>query len=84
VLVHILRMRGNGTTVRHHGQDAAVSWSAGLDPVSGQIALVTTDVFANVTDTHIMPLDEFERLIDYLQTVRGQLQSPRLANTGSP
>jgi len=76
VLVQILRMRGNGTTVRRHGQDAAVSWSAGLDPVSGQIAMVTTDVFANCTETYLMPADQFERLIDYFQTVKDQLQLP--------
>jgi hypothetical protein len=74
VLIHILRIRGNGSTIRRHGQDAAVSWSAGIDPTSGQIALVTTDVFANVTETHIMPPDEFARLVDYFQSIKQQLR----------
>jgi len=77
VLVHILRMRGSGATVRRHGQDAAVSWSAGIDPTSGQIAMVTTDVFANVTETYLMPPEQFDRLVDYFQTIRQQMQLPQ-------
>ncbi len=76
VLVQILRMRGNNSTVRRHGQDAAVSWSAGVDPVSGQVAMVTTDVFANITETYLMPAEQFERLIDYFQTVKEQIRLP--------
>ena len=77
VLVHILRMRGGGAMVRRHGQDAAVSWSAGVDPTSGQIAMVTTDVFANVTETYLMPPEQFDRLVDYFQAIRLQLQLPQ-------
>ena len=83
VLVQILRMRGSGATVRRHGQDAAVSWSAGIDPTSGQIAMVTTDVFANVTETYLMPPEQFDRLVEYFQSVRQQFQFPQTngANT---
>jgi hypothetical protein len=84
VLVSILRMRGGGDTVRRHGQDAAVSWSAGLDPTSGHVAMVTTDVFANVTETYLMPAEQFERLVDYFQSVRQQLQLPQTVGRTFP
>ena len=75
LLVLILRMRGSTGTVRRHGQDAAVSWSAGMDQTSGQIAMMTTDVFSNVTDTYLMEQEQFDRLVDYFVTVRQQMRS---------
>ena len=75
LLVLILRMRGATGTVRRHGQDAAVSWSAGMDQTSGQIAMMTTDVFTNVTDTYLMEQEQFDRLVDYFVTVRQQMHS---------
>ncbi len=81
VLVQILRMRGNESTVRRHGQDAAVSWSAGIDPSSGQVAMVTTDVFANVTETYLMPPEQFDRLVEYFEVVRQQLNLPQTVGT---
>ena len=75
LLVLILRMRGSNGTVRRHGQDAAVSWSAGLDQTSGQVAMMTTDVFSNSTDTYMMEQEQFERLVDYFVTVRQQMRS---------
>ena len=75
LLVLILRMRGSNGTVRRHGQEAAVSWSAGIDQTSGQIAMMTTDVFSNVTDTYLMAPEQFERLVDYFVTIRKQIHS---------
>ena len=75
LLVLILRMRGSNGTVRRHGQEAAMSWSAGMDHTSGQIAMMTTDVFSNVTDTYLMEQEQFDRLVDYFVTVRQQMRS---------
>jgi hypothetical protein len=75
LLVLILRMRGSSGTVRRHGQEAAMSWSAGMDHTSGQIAMMTTDVFTNVTDTYLMEQEQFDRLVDYFVTVRQQMRS---------
>lgn len=75
LLVLILRMRGSTGTVRRHGQEAAMSWSAGIDQTSGQIAMMTTDVFSNITDTYLMAPEQFDRLVDYFQTVRQQMRS---------
>ena len=75
LLVIILRMRGSNGTVRRHGQEAAVSWSAGFDHTSGHIAMSTTDVFSNTTETYIMAPEQFERLVDYFTTIRQQLRS---------
>jgi hypothetical protein len=74
LLVLVLRMRGSNATVRRHGQEAALSWSAGIDQTSGQISLTTTDVFSNVTETYLMEQEQFERLIDYFVSVRRQLR----------
>jgi hypothetical protein len=75
LLVLILRMRGSNGTVRRHGQEAAMSWSAGIDHTSGQIAMMTTDVFSNITDTYMMAPEQFERLVDYFVTIRQQMRS---------
>jgi hypothetical protein len=75
LLVLILRMRGSNGTVRRHGQEAAVSWSAGIDHTSGQIAMTTTDVFSNATDTYLMAPEQFERLVDYFLTIKQQMRS---------
>jgi hypothetical protein len=75
LLVLILRMRGSNGTVRRHGQEAAVSWSAGIDHSTGQVAMTTTDVFSSVTDTYMMAPEQFERLVDYFTTVRQQMRS---------
>jgi hypothetical protein len=74
LLVLILRMRGSNGTVRRHGQEAAMSWSAGIDQTSGQIAMTTTDVFSNVTETYLMAPEQFDRLIDYFVSVKQQLR----------
>ena len=74
VLVLILRLRGSNGTVRRHGQEAAVSWSAGLDQSSGQVSMTTTDVFSNLTETYLMAPEQFNRLIDYFVSVRDQLR----------
>jgi hypothetical protein len=74
VLVLILRLRGSNGTVRRHGQEAAVSWSAGIDQASGQVSMTTTDVFSNLTETYIMAPDQFNRLIEYFVSVRDQLR----------
>ena len=74
LLVLILRMRGSNGTVRRHGQEAAVSWSAGIDQTSGQVAMTTTDVFSNLTDTYLMAPEQFERLVDYFVTIKQQLR----------
>ena len=75
VLVLILRMRGSSGTVRRHGQEAAVSWSAGVDHTTGQVAMTTTDVFTNNTDTYLMEQQQFDRLVDYFATIRQQLRT---------
>jgi hypothetical protein len=75
LLVLVLRMRGSNATVRRHGQEAAISWSAGIDQTSGQIAMMTTDVFSNVTDTYLMAPEQFERLVEYFNTIRQQMQA---------
>jgi len=75
LLVLILRMRGSNGTVRRHGQEAAVSWSAGIDHTSGQIAMMTTDVFSNSTETYLMAPEQFERLVDYFITIKKQLHA---------
>jgi hypothetical protein len=75
LLVLILRMRGSNGTVRRHGQEAALSWSAGIDHTSGQIAMSTTDVFSNVTETYLMAPDQFERLVDYFNSIRQQIRT---------
>jgi hypothetical protein len=75
LLVLILRMRGSNGTVRRHGQDAALSWSAGIDHTSGQIAMMTTDVFSNVTDTYLMAPEQFERLVEYFISIRQQMRT---------
>jgi glutamyl/glutaminyl-tRNA synthetase len=75
LLVLILRMRGSNGTVRRHGQEAALSWSAGIDHTSGQIAMMTTDVFSNVTDTYLMAPDQFERLVEYFNSIRQQMRT---------
>jgi hypothetical protein len=75
LLVLILRMRGSNGTVRRHGQEAAVSWSAGIDHTSGQVAMTTTDVFSNMTDTYLMAPEQFQRLVDYFVTIRHQMLS---------
>lgn len=75
LLVLILRIRGSNNTIRRHGQDAAVSWSAGVDHATGQVAMTTTDVFSNSTETYMMEQDQFERLIDYFVTIRQQLRA---------
>jgi hypothetical protein len=74
LLVIILRMRGGNGTVRRHGQEAAVSWSAGLDHTSGQVAMTTTDVFSNVSDSYLMAPEQFERLVDYFINIRQQMR----------
>lgn len=74
ILVLILRLRGSNGTVRRHGQDAAVSWSAGVDQSSGQISMTTTDVFSNLTETYMMAPEQFDRLIEYFVSVRDQLR----------
>jgi len=74
ILVLILRLRGSNGTIRRHGQESAVSWSAGLDQASGQISMTTTDVFSNSTETYMMAPEQFDRLIDYFVSVRGQLR----------
>jgi len=73
LLVIILRMRGGNGTVRRHGQEAAVSWSAGVDHTSGQVAMTTTDVFSNVSDSYLMQPEQFERLVDYLVAIKQQM-----------
>jgi hypothetical protein len=75
LLVLILRMRGSNGTVRRHGQEAALSWSAGIDHTSGQIAMSTTDVFSNVTETYLMAPEQFERLVDYFISVKQQMRT---------
>ncbi|MEX2091440.1 MAG: hypothetical protein WD971_02125 [Pirellulales bacterium] len=75
LLVLILRMRGSNGTVRRHGQEAAVSWSAGIDHTSGQIAMMTTDVFSNSTETYLMAPEQFERLVDYFVTIKQQMRA---------
>lgn len=75
LLVLILRMRGSNGTVRRHGQEAAVSWSAGIDHTSGQVAMMTTDVFSNVTDTYLMAPEQFERLVDYFVVIKQQMRA---------
>jgi hypothetical protein len=75
LLLLILRMRGSSGTVRRHGQEAAVSWSAGIGQTSGRIAMMTTDVFSNVTDTYMMEQEQFDRLVDYFVTVRQQIRA---------
>jgi hypothetical protein len=74
LLVLILRMRGSSSTVRRHGQESALSWSAGIDQTSGQIAMTTTDVFSNITETYVMAPEQFDRLVDYFVSVRLQLK----------
>jgi hypothetical protein len=73
LLVLILRLRGSNGTIRRHGQEAAVSWSAGIDQTSGQVAMMTTDVFSNITDTYMMAPEQFERLVDYFNTIKQQM-----------
>jgi hypothetical protein len=51
-----------------------VSWSAGIDQTSGQVAMTTTDVFSNLTDTYLMAPEQFERLVDYFQTIKQQMR----------
>jgi hypothetical protein len=75
LLVLILRMRGSNGTVRRHGQEAALSWSAGIDHTSGQIAMSTTDVFSNVTETYLMAPEQFERLVEYFNSIRQQIRT---------
>ena len=75
LLVLILRMRGSNGTVRRHGQEAAVSWSAGIDHTSGHVAMSTTDVFSNTTETYLMAPEQFERLVDYFTIIKQQMRS---------
>jgi hypothetical protein len=75
LLVIILRMRGSNGTIRRHGQEAAVSWSAGIDHTTGQVAMTTTDVFNNSTDSYVMEQEQFERLVDYFVNIRQQMRA---------
>lgn len=78
LLVIILRLRGGQTTVRRHGQDSAVSFTAGLEPSTGLVTLTTTDVFANQTESYVMPQEQFVRLVQYLELVAAHCSAPQV------